>query len=75
MSVDLLPPYASKKLNPNPERNAFLSRLRYWIDTAFLQLVGWTLLRIAGVGARYVTLDEPAGAQVPLSYRRNSTFW
>jgi hypothetical protein len=40
MGVDLLAPYSSKKRDPNPERSAFLSRLRYRIDTVFSQLVG-----------------------------------
>ena len=40
MGVDLLTPYSSKKRDPNPERSAFLSRLRYRIDTVFSQLVG-----------------------------------
>jgi Transposase DDE domain len=40
MGVELLAPYSSKKRDPNPERSAFLSRLRYRIDTVFSQLVG-----------------------------------
>ena len=40
MGVELLAPYSSKKLDPNPKRSAFLSRLRYRIDTVFSQLVG-----------------------------------
>jgi hypothetical protein len=40
MGVALLAPYSSKKRDPNPERSAFLSRLRYRIDTVFSQLVG-----------------------------------
>ncbi len=40
MGVELLAPYSSKKLDPNPKRSAFLSRLRYRIDTDFSQLVG-----------------------------------
>jgi hypothetical protein len=31
MGVELLAPYSSKKLDPNPKRSAFLSRLRYRI--------------------------------------------
>jgi hypothetical protein len=38
MGVELLAPYSSKKRDPNPERSAFLSRLRYRIDTVFSQL-------------------------------------
>jgi hypothetical protein len=38
MGVELLAPYSSKKRDPHPKRNAFLSRLRYRIDTVFSQL-------------------------------------
>ena len=39
MGVELLAPYSSsKKRDPTPERSAFLSRLRYRIDTVFSQL-------------------------------------
>jgi hypothetical protein len=38
MGVELLAPYRSKKRDPAPERSAFLSRLRYRIDTIFSQL-------------------------------------
>ncbi len=40
MGIELVAPYSSKKLDPNPERSAFLSRLRYRRDTVFSQLVG-----------------------------------
>jgi len=40
MGIELLAPYPSKKLDPNPKRSAFLSRLRYRIDTVFSQLTG-----------------------------------
>jgi hypothetical protein len=40
MGVELLAPYSSKKRDPNPKRSAFLSRLRYRIDTVFSQLAG-----------------------------------
>ena len=36
--VELLTPYSSKKRDPNPQRSALLSRLRYRIDTVFSQL-------------------------------------
>jgi hypothetical protein len=38
MGVELLAPYRSKKRDPTPERSAFLSRLRYRIDTVFSKL-------------------------------------
>jgi Transposase DDE domain len=38
MGIELLAPYRSKKHDPAPERSAFLSRLRYRIDTVFSQL-------------------------------------
>ena len=38
MGIELLAAYSSKKRNPNPQRSAFLSRLRYRIDTVFSQL-------------------------------------
>ncbi len=38
--VALLAPYRTKKRDPVPERSAFLSRLRYRIDTVFSQLTG-----------------------------------
>ncbi len=38
MGVELLAPYSSKKRDPHPQRSAFLSRLRYRIDTVFSQL-------------------------------------
>ncbi|MBV9453229.1 MAG: hypothetical protein JOZ19_03780 [Rubrobacter sp.] len=40
MGIELLGPYSSKKFDPDPERSAFLSRLRYRIDTVFSQLTG-----------------------------------
>ncbi len=40
MGVELLAPHSSKKRGPCPRRSAFLSRLRYRIDTVFSQLVG-----------------------------------
>ena len=36
--VELLAPYRTKKHDPDPQRSAFLSRLRYRIDTVFSQL-------------------------------------
>ncbi len=36
--VALLAPYRSKRRDPAPERSAFLSRVRYRIDTVFSQL-------------------------------------
>lgn len=38
MGVELLAPYSSKKRDPTPQKSAFLSRLRYRIDTVFSQL-------------------------------------
>jgi hypothetical protein len=38
--VELLAPYRTKKGDPNPQRSAYLSRLRYRIDTVFSQLTG-----------------------------------
>ena len=38
--VELAVPYRNKKRDPHPQRSAFLSRLRYRIDTVFSQLVG-----------------------------------
>lgn len=38
IGVELLAPYSSKKGDPHPKRSAFLSRLRYRIDTVFSQL-------------------------------------
>jgi hypothetical protein len=38
MGVELLAPYSSKKRDPTPKKSAFLSRLRYRIDTVFSQL-------------------------------------
>jgi hypothetical protein len=38
--IELLAPYSTKKRDPNRQRSAFLSRLRYRIDTVFSQLVG-----------------------------------
>jgi hypothetical protein len=40
MGIELLAPYSSKKRDPTPERSAFLSGLRYRIDTVFSQLTG-----------------------------------
>jgi hypothetical protein len=40
MGVELLAPYSSKKRDPNLKRSAYLSRLRYRIDTVFSQLTG-----------------------------------
>ena len=36
--VELAAPYRTKKHDPNPKRSAYLSRLRYRIDTVFSQL-------------------------------------
>jgi hypothetical protein len=38
MGVELLAPYSSNKRDPTPQKSAFLSRLRYRIDTVFSQL-------------------------------------
>ena len=38
MGVELLAPYSSKKRDPAPAKSAYLSRLRYRIDTVFSQL-------------------------------------
>jgi hypothetical protein len=38
MGVTLLAPYRNKKRDPNPQRSAYLSRLRYRIDTIFSEL-------------------------------------
>lgn len=38
MGVELLAPYSSKKRDPAPRKSAYLSRLRYRIDTVFSQL-------------------------------------
>ena len=40
MGIELLAPYSSKKRDPTPNKSAFLSRLRYRIDTVFSQLTG-----------------------------------
>ena len=40
MGVELLAPYSSKKRDPAPRKSAYLSRLRYRIDTVFSQLTG-----------------------------------
>ena len=40
MGVALLAPYRTKKHDPAPQRSAYLSRLRYRIDTVFSQLTG-----------------------------------
>ena len=38
IGVELVAPYSSKKRDPTPQKSAFLSRLRYRIDTVFSQL-------------------------------------
>ena len=38
IGVELLAPYSFKKRDPAPKKSAFLSRLRYRIDTVFSQL-------------------------------------
>lgn len=38
MGIELVAPYSSKKRDPHPKRSAFLSRIRYRIDTVFSQL-------------------------------------
>lgn len=38
IGIELVAPYSSKKRDPNPKRSAFLSRIRYRIDTVFSQL-------------------------------------
>jgi hypothetical protein len=38
IGVELLAPYSFKKRDPAPKKSAFLSRLRYRIDTAYSQL-------------------------------------
>jgi hypothetical protein len=40
MGIELLAPCSSKKRDPTPRKSAFLSRLRYRIDTVFSQLTG-----------------------------------
>jgi hypothetical protein len=67
MGIELLAPYSSKKKDPSPKRSAFLSRLRYRIDTVFQPTCG-ALLCKAGVGARHVASDEPATEEGAESY-------
>ncbi len=50
MGVELLAPYSSKKRDPTPKKSAFLSRLRYRIDTVFSQLT--ERYSVKGVWAR-----------------------
>ncbi len=38
IGIELLVPYSSKKRDPAPKESAYLSRLRYRIDTVFSQL-------------------------------------
>ncbi len=52
IGVELLAPYSFKKRDPAPKKSAFLSRLRYRIDTAFSQLT--ELYSIKRVWARDV---------------------
>ena len=40
MGTELLAPHSSKKRDPAPKKSAYLSRLRYRIDTVFSQLAG-----------------------------------
>jgi hypothetical protein len=40
MGIELLAPYSFKKRDPAPRKSAFLSRLRYRIDTVFSQPTG-----------------------------------
>jgi len=40
IGVDLVAPYQHKSADPHPQASAFLSRLRYRIDTVFSQLAG-----------------------------------
>jgi len=40
MGVELVAPYSSRKRDPKPRWSAFLSRVRYRIDTVFSQLTG-----------------------------------
>jgi hypothetical protein len=40
MGIELLAPYSSKKIDPTPNKSAYLSRLRYRIYTVFSQLTG-----------------------------------
>ena len=61
MGVKLLAPYSSKERDPTPRRSAFLSRLRYRIDTVFSQLV--ERYSIKRVRARPVAFDEPAAEE------------
>jgi hypothetical protein len=50
IGVELIAPYQHKSADPHPQRSAFLSRLRYRIDTVFSQLV--ERYSIKGVWAR-----------------------
>jgi hypothetical protein len=72
MGVELLAPYSSKKLDPNPKRSAFLECLPQPAslpDRHRLFAARGTLLRKAGVGARSVAPGKQAAAQSPLSHR------
>ncbi len=40
IGVELIAPYQHKSVDPHPQRSAYLSRLRYRIDTVFSQLAG-----------------------------------
>ncbi len=58
-SVELAAPYRTKKREPTPERSAFLSRLRYRIDTVFSQLTE-RYFRKARMGTRLVAPGKPS---------------
>jgi hypothetical protein len=45
IGVELLAPYSSKKRDPAPTKSAYLSRLRYRIDTVFSQLTARYLVK------------------------------
>lgn len=68
MGVELVALYSSKKRDPTPKKSAFLSRLRYRIDTVFSQLT--ERYSIKRVWARDLWhLGKQIAAQGALSHR------
>jgi DDE family transposase len=63
--VELLAPYRSKKHDPHPQRSAFLSRLRYRIDTVFSQLTERYCIKRESVGARPLAPGRQAAEEGP----------
>jgi hypothetical protein len=69
MGVELLAPYSSKTRDPTPKKSAFLSRLRYRIDSIFSQLTERYSIKRVWARDMWQLCQVGCSAQSALSHR------